>query len=52
MTSAASFVVNGSEKIIVSQLIRSAGAYYGLSVRNKQTDDLFNKLEFIPKLGA
>lgn len=52
MTSAASFIVNGSEKIIVSQLIRSPGAYYGLSVRNKQTDDLFNKLEFIPKLGA
>lgn len=52
MTSSASFIVNGSEKIIVSQLIRSAGAYYGLSVRNKQTDDLFNKLEFIPKIGA
>ncbi len=52
MTSTASFIVNGSEKIIVSQLIRSAGAYYGLSVRNKQTDDLFNKLEFIPKVGA
>ena len=52
MTSSASFIVNGSEKIIVSQLIRSAGAYYGLSVRNKQTDDLFNKLEFIPKMGA
>lgn len=52
MTSSASFIVNGSEKNIVSQLIRSAGAYYGLSVRNKQTDDLFNKLEFIPKMGA
>ena len=52
MTSSASFIVNGSEKIIVPQLIRSAGAYYGLSVRNKQTDDLFNKLEFIPKIGA
>ena len=23
-----------------------------MSVRNKQTDDLFNKLEFIPKIGA
>ncbi len=52
MTSSASFIVNGSEKIIVSQLIRSSGVYYGLSVRNKQTDDLFNKVEFIPKLGS
>lgn len=52
MTSGASFIVNGSEKIIVPQLIRSSGVYYGLSVRNKQTDDLFNKLEFLPKLGS
>lgn len=52
MTSGASFIVNGSEKIIVSQLIRSSGAYYGLSVRNKQTDDLFNKLELLPKFGS
>ena len=52
MTSGASFIVNGSEKIIVSQLIRSSGVYYGLSVRNKQTDDLFNKLEILPKFGS
>ena len=52
MTAGASFIVNGSEKIIVSQLIRSSGVYYGLSVRNKQTDDLFNKLELLPKFGS
>ncbi|AAT27767.1 DNA-directed RNA polymerase subunit beta [[Mycoplasma] mobile] len=52
MTSGGTFLINGSEKIIVSQLIRSPGAYFGLKVRNKQADDLFNKLEIIPKLGS
>ncbi|MGL5358055.1 MAG: DNA-directed RNA polymerase subunit beta [Metamycoplasmataceae bacterium] len=51
LTNKASFIINGSEKVVVSQLIRSAGAYYGLKVRNKQSDDLFNKLEILPRLG-
>ncbi|UWV81501.1 hypothetical protein [Mycoplasmopsis cynos] len=45
MTSGGSFIINGSEKVIVSQLVRSPGAYFGVGVRNKQSDDLFNKLE-------
>ncbi|WP_338068690.1 hypothetical protein [Mycoplasma nasistruthionis] len=52
MTSGGSFIINGSEKVIVSQLIRSPGAYFGLSVRNKQSDDLFNKLEILPRIGS
>lgn len=52
MNSGGSFIINGSEKVIVSQLIRSPGAYFGLSVRNKQSDDLFNKLEILPRLGS
>lgn len=52
MTSGGTFIINGSEKVIVSQLIRSPGVYYGLSVRNKQADDLFNKVEIIPQLGS
>ncbi|MGY5139254.1 DNA-directed RNA polymerase subunit beta [Mycoplasmopsis gallinarum] len=52
MTSGGSFIINGSEKVIVSQLIRSPGAYFGRSVRNKQSDDLFNKLEILPRLGS
>ncbi|WP_029906293.1 DNA-directed RNA polymerase subunit beta [Mycoplasmopsis opalescens] len=52
MTSGGSFIINGSEKVIASQLIRSPGAYFGLSVRNKQSDDLFNKLEIIPRIGS
>ena len=50
MTSGASFVINGSEKVIVSQLLRSPGAYYGLNVPS-QDGNLFNRLEIIPRLG-
>ena len=52
MTNGASFIINGSEKVIISQLIRSSGVYFGRQVRNKQADDLFNKVEIIPKLGS
>ncbi|QZE12581.1 DNA-directed RNA polymerase subunit beta [Mycoplasma sp. Ms02] len=52
MTSGGSFIINGSEKVIVSQIIRSPGAYYGRAVRNKQSDDLFNKLEILPRIGS
>lgn len=52
ITSGASFIINGSEKVIVSQLIRSPGAYFGRNVRNKQSDDLFNKVEILPRLGS
>ncbi|QNM93597.1 DNA-directed RNA polymerase subunit beta [Mycoplasma sp. Pen4] len=52
MTTGGSFIINGSEKVIVSQLIRSPGAYFGLNVRNKQSDDLFNKLEILPRIGS
>ncbi|TPD98196.1 DNA-directed RNA polymerase subunit beta [Metamycoplasma equirhinis] len=52
MTYGGSFIINGSEKVIVSQLIRSTGAYFGVNVRNKQANDLFNKVEIIPQLGS
>ncbi|WP_322949626.1 DNA-directed RNA polymerase subunit beta [Mycoplasmopsis cynos] len=52
MTSGGSFIINGSEKVIVSQLVRSPGAYFGVGVRNKQSDDLFNKLEILPRIGS
>ncbi|ACF07128.1 DNA-directed RNA polymerase subunit beta [Metamycoplasma arthritidis] len=52
MTYGGSFIINGSEKVIVSQLIRSTGAYFGVGVRNKQANDLFNKVEIIPQIGS
>ncbi len=53
MTSGGTFVINGSEKVIVSQLLRSPGAYFGIGVRTTKSSDgeLFNRLELIPKLG-
>ncbi|MCK5945774.1 MAG: DNA-directed RNA polymerase subunit beta, partial [Mycoplasmataceae bacterium] len=53
MTSGGTFIINGSEKVIVSQLLRSPGAYYGLNVRTSKSSDgeLFNRLELFPKMG-
>ena len=56
MTSGGSFIINGSEKVIVSQLIRAPGAYYRINAKgtgkSQNGDDLFNTLEIIPKLGS
>jgi DNA-directed RNA polymerase subunit beta len=52
MSSGGTFLINGSEKVIVSQLVRSPGVYFGIGVRNKQADDLFNKAELLPSLGS
>lgn len=51
MTKGGTFIVNGSIKVIVSQLIRSPGAYFEVEARKGSDKDLFNKLEIIPKLG-
>ena len=51
MTKGGNFVINGSTKVIVSQLIRSPGAYYELLSRKGSDKDLFNKMEIIPKMG-
>ena len=51
MTEGASFVINGSEKVIINQLLRSPGAYYGLAIPS-QDGSLVNRLELIPRLGA
>lgn len=56
MTDGASFIINGSEKVIVSQLLRAPGAYFGLNVRTSKSSSsgggLYNRLELIPKLGS
>lgn len=51
-TQSGTFIINGIEKVVVNQLVRSPGAYFGVNVRNKQADNLFNKVEIIPKYGA
>ncbi|WP_215738818.1 DNA-directed RNA polymerase subunit beta [Mesomycoplasma hyorhinis] len=52
MTEGGTFIINGFEKVIVSQLIRSPGVCFRENVRNRQADDLFNKVEIIPQLGS
>ncbi|MXR12515.1 DNA-directed RNA polymerase subunit beta [Mycoplasma flocculare] len=52
MTEGGTFIINGFEKVIVSQLIRSPGVCFRENVRNQQADDLFNKVEIIPQLGS
>ncbi|MXR57545.1 DNA-directed RNA polymerase subunit beta [Mycoplasma hyopneumoniae] len=52
MTQGGTFIINGFEKVVVSQLIRSPGVCFRENVRNQQADDLFNKVEIIPQLGS
>ena len=50
MTQQGTFVINGAERVIVSQLVRSPGAYYGYSV-DKTGKKLFSAT-VIPNRGA
>ncbi|MDI4567538.1 MAG: DNA-directed RNA polymerase subunit beta [Mycoplasma sp.] len=45
------FLINGNNKVVVSQLIRSPGAYFELETRKGSDKHLFHRLEIIPKLG-
>ena len=44
MTPTGTFVINGSERVIVSQLVRSSGVYY-----NKETDKKSGKENMLHK---
>ncbi len=50
MTDSGTFVINGAERVIVSQLVRSPGVYYS-SEKDKTGKDLF-KTTVIPNRGA
>ena len=50
MTDTGTFVINGAERVIVSQLVRSPGIYYGIS-RDKIGKKLFTST-VIPNRGA
>ena len=50
MTESGTFVINGAERVIVSQLVRSPGVYYA-SEKDKTGKDLF-KATVIPNRGA
>ena len=50
MTASGTFIINGAERVIVSQLVRSPGAYYGVTV-DQSGKSLFNST-VIPNRGA
>ncbi|NLK70764.1 MAG: DNA-directed RNA polymerase subunit beta [Clostridiales bacterium] len=50
MTDSGTFVINGAERVIVSQLVRSPGVYYSVE-KDKTGKDLF-KATIIPNRGA
>ncbi len=51
MTERGTFIINGSEKVIVSQLVRSPGAYYKSTLDRKLGKKLYN-VDLIPSRGA
>ncbi len=50
MTEKGTFIINGAERVIVSQLVRSPGVYYG-AVKDKTGKDLYSST-VIPNRGA
>ncbi len=50
MTESGTFIINGAERVIVSQLVRSPGVYYGMTY-DKTGKKLFNAT-VIPNRGA
>ena len=51
MTDKGTFIVNGSERVVVSQLVRSPGVYVARTTE-KATDKYVYNVKFIPSRGA
>ncbi|MDO8168179.1 DNA-directed RNA polymerase subunit beta [Candidatus Phytoplasma melaleucae] len=51
MTSSGTFVINGTERVVVSQIVRSAGAYFTSKFDNKANKHRF-VAQIIPTRGA
>jgi len=51
MTDKGTFVINGTERVVVSQLVRSPGVYFERSTDKATDKDLYNG-KFIPSRGA
>jgi DNA-directed RNA polymerase subunit beta len=51
MTDRGTFVINGTERVVVSQLVRSPGVYYS-EERDKTTDKAIYTAKVIPARGA
>lgn len=51
MTSRGTFIINGTERIVVSQLVRSPGVYFGAE-QDKTSDKTLYNCKVIPSRGA
>ena len=51
MTRRGTFIINGTERVVVSQLVRSPGVYFS-SERDKTSDKLIYNAKVIPSRGA
>ena len=51
MTQNATFVINGAERVVVSQLIRSPGAYFS-AIEDRSTGRILATAKLIPNRGA
>lgn len=51
MTDKGTFIINGTERVVVSQLVRSPGVYFGSEI-DKQTDRVTHSCKVIPNRGA
>ncbi len=51
MTNRGTFIINGTERVVVSQLVRSPGVYFG-SERDKASDKALYNAKVIPSRGA
>src|SRR5690554_649782 len=51
MTEHGTFIINGAERVVVSQIIRSAGAYFTREF-DKKTNELRYTAQIIPTRGA
>jgi len=52
MTPRGTFIVNGTERIVVSQLVRSPGVYFGMNVDKTNPDNIVFDAKIIPSRGA
>lgn len=51
MSETGTFIINGSERVIVSQIVRSPGAYFDIDYDEKSSKEIFNA-ELIPSRGT
>src|SRR5690625_3682818 len=51
MTEKGTFIINGTERVVVSQLVRSPGVYFDESI-DKSTEKMLHSVKVIPSRGA